>query len=46
MKNKGILTMDQYEEIANAHQGQDSGQMSEPTQGNELESIKKLAGIR
>ena len=34
VKNMGILTMDQYEKIATAHQGQ------------ELESIKKLAGIR
>lgn len=46
MKNKGILTMDQYEEIASAHQGQDSGQMSSSDKGAELESIKKLAGIR
>ena len=34
IKNMGILTMDQYEKIASAQQGQ------------ELESIKKLAGIR
>ena len=46
MKNMGVLSMDQYEKIASAHQGQDSGQMSEPKQGNELESIRKLAGIR
>jgi hypothetical protein len=46
MKNKGVLTMDQYEEIASAYQGQDSGQMVAPEKGGELESIKKLAGIR
>jgi hypothetical protein len=34
MKNMGVLTMDQYEKIASVQQGQ------------ELESIKKLAGIR
>jgi hypothetical protein len=34
IKNMGILTMDHYEKIADAQQGQ------------ELESIKKLAGIR
>jgi hypothetical protein len=34
IKNMGVLTMDQYEKIAN------------PQQGQELESIKKLAGIR
>jgi hypothetical protein len=42
MKNSGILTMDQYEEIASAHKGVDSGQAPEV----ELESIKKLAGIK
>lgn len=34
IKNMGVLTMDQYEKIASAQQGQ------------ELESIKKLAGIK
>ena len=45
LKNLGILSMDQYEKIASAHAGPDSGQMqAEPNM--ELESIRKLAGIR
>ena len=42
LKNKGILSMDQYEQIASAYAGQDSGQGS----STELESIRKLAGIK
>ena len=42
LKNLGILSMDQYEQIAKAHPGQDSGQSPSP----ELESIRKLAGIK
>ena len=42
LKNKGILSMDQYEQIASASAGQDSGQVS----STELESIRKLAGIK
>ena len=41
MKNKGVLTMSDYEEIASGNQGVDSGQHPSA----ELESIKKLAGI-
>ena len=45
LKHLGILSMDQYEKIASAHQGPDHGQM--PYKSNmELESIRKLAGIR
>lgn len=47
LKNKGILTMDDYEEIASANPGPDDGQQTvEPDTGpSELESIIKLAGI-
>ena len=41
LQNKGVLTMDDYQEIAAANSGIDSGQ-----QDLELESIRKLAGIR
>ena len=43
MKNKGVLTMSDYEEIASGNQGVDTGQ--QPEVSAELESIKKLAGI-
>lgn len=46
MKNLGVLTMDQYEKIASAFSGQDSGQEHMPEQNTELESVLKLAGIR
>lgn len=46
MKNLGVLSMDQYEKIASAHQGHDSGQAVSPQQNVELESIRKLAGIK
>jgi hypothetical protein len=42
LKNKGVLTMVDYEEIASGNRGVDSGQQ---TADAELESIKKLAGI-
>ena len=41
MKNKGVLTMNDYEEIASGNSSRDSGQQPD----SELESIKKLAGI-
>lgn len=44
MQGKGILTMDDYEEIAAANRGPDSGQQPN-TDNAELESILKLAGI-
>lgn len=44
LQNKGVLTMDDYQEIAAASGGTDSGQ--QPKQDSELESIRKLAGIR
>jgi hypothetical protein len=44
LQNKGVLTMDDYQEIAAANGGIDSGQ--QPKQDSELESIRKLAGIR
>lgn len=40
MKNLGILSMDQYEQIASDYAGQDHEQNAE------LESIRKLAGIK
>lgn len=43
LKNKGVLTMSDYEEIASGNQGVDTGQ--KPEVSAELESIKKLAGI-
>lgn len=43
MKNNGVLTMNDYEEIASGNQGVDSEQ--QPEVSAELESIKKLAGI-
>ena len=43
MKSKGVLTMNDYEEIASGNKGVDSGQ--QPAHDAELESIKKLAGI-
>lgn len=43
MKNKGVLTMSDYEEIASGNQNVDTGQ--QPEVSAELESIKKLAGI-
>ena len=41
MKNNGVLSMADYEEIASGNRGVDSGQQPNA----ELESIKKLAGI-
>lgn len=41
LKNKGVLTMNDYEEIASGNSGIDSGRQP----NSELESIKKLAGI-
>ena len=43
LQNKGVLTMDDYQEIASANAGVDSGQ--QPKHNSELESIRKLAGI-
>ena len=43
MKDQGVLTMNNYEEIASGNHGVDSGQQPKPN--TELESIKKLAGI-
>jgi hypothetical protein len=45
MKNLGVLTMDNYQDIASAYPGQDSGQMTKTQQEPELESLKKLAGL-
>ena len=44
LQDKGVLTMNDYEEIAAANKGIDSGQQSNPDNA-ELESILKLAGI-
>lgn len=44
LKNKGVLTMDDYEEIAAANTGVDAGQQTTAPVA-ELESILKLAGI-
>jgi hypothetical protein len=46
IKNLGILSMDQYEQIADAHSGTDSGREPSPAPSTELESILNLAGIR
>jgi hypothetical protein len=47
MKDKGVLTMDDYQEISSAQSSIDSGQMTKPEMQKEpeLESLKKLAGI-
>lgn len=45
IKNKGVLTMDDYETISSAYQGTDSGQQPKTEPDAELESIRKLAGI-
>lgn len=43
IKDRGVLTMDDYVEISAAQSSQDSGQM--PKKDMDLESIKKLAGL-
>ena len=43
LKDKGVLSMEDYTEIASGNKGVDTGQQSEPSR--ELESLKKLAGI-
>jgi hypothetical protein len=45
LKNLGVLTMDNYQDIASAHSGKDTGQMSNDQQTPELESLRKLAGL-
>lgn len=47
LKDQGVLTMADYEKIASAHQGQDSGQMPVDTKTDEsIEAFKLLAGIK
>jgi len=45
LKNLGVLTMDNYQDIASAYSGKDSGQMPSDKHEPELESLKKLAGL-
>lgn len=47
LKDKGILTMDDYDAISAANPSPDAGQQPADTEpeNNELESIRKLAGI-
>lgn len=45
IKNKGVLTMDDYDTISSAYHGTDSGQQPRAEPDLELESIRKLAGI-
>lgn len=44
LKNRGVLTMDDYDAISSAHHGMDSGEQPESPNA-ELESIRKLAGL-
>lgn len=44
LKNRGVLTMDDYDEISSANTGIDAGQIPKDSEA-ELESILKLAGI-
>ncbi len=46
IKDKGVLTMDDYETISSAQASPDSGQMPKPTDENiDMSMLKMLAGI-
>ena len=47
LKDKGVLTMDDYETISAAQSSKDSGQMPKPTDENiDMSMLKMLAGIK
>jgi hypothetical protein len=46
IKDKGVLTMDDYETISSAQASADSGQMTKPTDENiDVSMIRMLAGL-
>ena len=47
IKDKGVLTMDDYETISMAQGSKDSGQQPKPTDENiDVSKLKMLAGIK
>jgi hypothetical protein len=47
IKDKGVLTMDDYETISSAQASADSGQMTKPTDENiDVSMIRMLAGLK